>query len=137
MIAVIGVITVFQGLIAVCVNETGPILYRPSLLKHSGEDCIGCRKSLIVSFWMSGSISSRFGCRVAWNIAENNGKVHCWSVPCRNSESSHWSSAEPNVSGQSCPSFSQLKCNSHIFLLFPNKGRAVLPTRTREARYYW
>ena len=91
MFAVIGVVTVFQGLVAVCVNETGPILYRPSLLEKVSISVRnkGHRKHLVVSYWMSGAVSSRFGCRVATNIAMSDGRVYCWSVPCRNAESRH------------------------------------------------
>ncbi|KAL7542795.1 hypothetical protein ACHAXR_012401 [Thalassiosira sp. AJA248-18] len=94
-IAIMGIVTVFQGLVAVCVNQTGPILYRPSLLENAsiGRCRLGYRKSLIVSYWVSGTN----GCRVAWNIAKNDGKVYCWSVPCRNSEFDHQSSVELNV----------------------------------------
>jgi len=84
--AVIGVATLFQGLVAVCISPSGPTLYRPSLLKKSIIDessSMGCRKSLIVSYWVSGTITNEKSCRIAWNIAKNDGKVYCWSVPCR------------------------------------------------------
>ena len=101
-IAVIGIVTVFQGLVAVCVSQNGPTLYRPSLLEKSttiDESSLGHRKSLVVSYWMSDTISSKNGCRIAWNIACNDGKVYCWSVPCTNKDSSHFylSSAERKV----------------------------------------
>ena len=94
--------TVFQGLVAVCVSQNGPTLYRPSLLEKSttiDESSLGRRKSLIVSYWMSDTISSKNGCRIAWNIACNDSKVYCWSVPCTNKDSSHFylSSAERKV----------------------------------------
>ena len=103
VIAVIGIVTVFQGLVAVCVGQNGPTLYRPSLLEKStaiDESSLGQRKGLIVSYWMSDTISSKNGCRIAWNIAGNDGKVYCWSVPCNNKDSSHFnlSSAERKVS---------------------------------------
>ena len=96
-IAVIGIVTVFQDLVAVCVSQTGPTLYRPNLLEKSAidEPGVGRRKSLIVSYCTSGTLSCKDGCRVAWTIAKNNGKVYCWSVPCRNAESS---CAEQSVS---------------------------------------
>jgi len=84
-IAMVGVTTLFQDLVAVCISPSGPTLYRPSLLEKSILDessCMGHRKSLIVSYWVSGTISSEKGCRIAWNIAKNDGKVYCWSVPC-------------------------------------------------------
>ena len=98
-IAVIGIVTVFQGLVAVCVNQTEPILYRPSLLEKSSiGDCrTGYRKGVIVSYWVSGNVSSKNCCRIAWNIANNNGNVYCWSVPCRNTESNHGLSVELTV----------------------------------------
>ena len=74
--------TIFQGLVAVCVNQTEPILYRPSLLGNARES-----RNLIVSYWMSCMISSKYGSRIAWNIVQNDGNVYCWSVPCRNAES--------------------------------------------------
>jgi len=86
MIAVVGVTTLFQGLVAVCISPSGPTLYRPSLLEKSMIDkfpSMGCRKSLIVSYWVSGTITNEKSCRIAWNIAKNDGKVYCWSVPCR------------------------------------------------------
>ena len=99
--AVIGVVTIFQGLIGICVDRTGPIIYRPSLLENvynSIDDCHqGHRKSIIVAFWVSGNFSSRHDCRVAWSIAKNDGKVYCWSVPCTNAECRHRSIVEPSV----------------------------------------
>ena len=101
VMAVIGIVTLFQGLVAVCINETGPIMYRPSLLEDATirERCVGQRNGLLVSYWLSGTISNKNGCRVAWNIAQNDGKVYCWSVPCRNDDSRHCLSVEQNVRG--------------------------------------
>jgi hypothetical protein len=80
IIGVIGIITLFQGLVAVCVNQTETILYRPSLL----GDAKG--RNLTVSYWMTCTMSSRYGSRIAWNIIQNDGNAYCWSVPCRNAE---------------------------------------------------
>jgi len=82
-IAVIGIMTLFQGLVAVCVNQTEPILYRPSLLSNTREGC-----HFIVSYWMAGMISSINGTRIAWNIVQNDGSAYCWSVPCKSAHDS-------------------------------------------------
>ena len=112
--------TVFQGLVAVCVSQNGPTLYRPSLLEKSStidESSLGHRKSLIVSYWMSDTISSKNGCRIAWNIACNDSKVYCWSVPCTNKDSSHFylSSGERKV--RQNLTISQIYLNPYLSLL--------------------
>ena len=88
----IGIITLFQGLVAVVVNQTETILYRPSLL----GDAKG--RNMTVSYWMSCTISSRYGSRIAWNIIQNDGSVYCWSVPCKNSECLHVMGLDEHVS---------------------------------------
>ena len=102
-IAVIAIVTIFQGVVAVCVNQTGPIIYRPNLLEKAtiGEGCVG-RKGLIASYWISGAFSSANGCRIAWNVALNDGKVYCWSVPCNNAESNQLNIERNKVRGICC-----------------------------------
>lgn len=86
--AIVGILTLFQGLVAVCISQSAPTLYRPSLLEHTtiGECHFGSAKGLVATYWVSGTASSKDGCRIAWSIALNNGKVYCWSVPCNTFE---------------------------------------------------
>ncbi len=79
----IGVMTLFHDLIAVCIRQDGYRFYRPSLLGQYQE---GARPQF-VSYWEAGSISSSNGARIAWSIAKNDGTVFCWSVPCTNASS--------------------------------------------------
>ncbi len=133
---VIGIMTLFQGLVAICINKTGPIVYRPSLLEDRtvGECYVGKNSGLLVSYWLSGTISNDNGCRVAWNIAQNNGKVYCWSVPCRNAESRHQLRVEENV---------RVMCGCqvrHVIVIlnasFIQTGRSIQLTRTGEALHF-
>lgn len=136
--AVIGVVTVFQGLVAICVNHTGPILYRPSLLENvsGGEGRKGHSKALVVSYWMSGAFSSRFGCRIAWNIAKNDGRVYSWSVPCSNAESSPPARLAVDVRGTG-PSLELYhdgrSCPSRV-LLGPRRRATAAPHSCRSSR---
>ena len=70
----------YHGLVALCVRQEGSSLYRPSLLGRARDG----RHPLLVAYWVAASSSSRHGSRIAWNIAQNDGEVYCWSVPCRN-----------------------------------------------------
>lgn len=138
LVAVIGVVTVFQGLVAICVNHTGPILYRPSLLENvsGGEGRKGHSKALVVSYWMSGAFSSRFGCRIAWNIAKNDGRVYSWSVPCSNAESSPPARLAVDVRGTG-PSLELYhdgrSCPSRV-LLGPRRRATAAPHSCRSSR---
>ncbi len=73
----------YHGFLAVCVRPEGNILHRPSLLGPIHEG----RHRLYVSYWAAGSVSSCRGSRIAWNVAQNDGEVYCWSVPCTNAAS--------------------------------------------------
>lgn len=133
-IAVIGIMTIFQGLVAVCVNQTEPILYRPSLLGNARDG-----RHLIVSYWLSCTISSRYGSRIAWNIVQNDGNVYCWSVPCRNAENLGRFDLEKHVSNLFCFSnhrFVVVGANRNLTfcLLRFDPGSSVLRrlARTRE-----
>lgn len=121
--AVIGVVTLFQGLVVACVNQEGLILYRPSLLESGNiHECqVGHKKGLVASYWVSDSFSSTSGCRIAWNIAKNDGKVYCWSVPCTNAQSSCGSNGEQtNVRG--CRAWFRIRLDydpSHCSIVHP------------------
>jgi hypothetical protein len=85
---VIGITTIFQGLIVVCVSKAEQVLHRTSTLGNkttcSGR-CVGDKRSLIVSYWKSCAVLNDRGCYIAWNVADNEGRVFCWLVPCTTS----------------------------------------------------
>jgi len=80
---VIGITSLFLDLCVACVDHTGPILCKPSLLER--HNSIGTKKSIVASYWIS---DQTCGGRIVWNIAMNDGKVYCWAAPCYSSSSS-------------------------------------------------
>ncbi len=80
-VGVIGITSVLHDLCVACINHTGPILYKPSLLDpiNSVSDCsLGTKKSIVASYWVSDTCPGR----IVWNISKNDGKVYCWAAPC-------------------------------------------------------
>ena len=86
-----------QKLIAICAFDSMPVVY------HSlSEDPGAC--SLIVSYQKAhlSTSANENGSLVAWNIAKNDGRVFCWSVPCitLDSEKNTKSSLHQSAAGE-------------------------------------
>jgi len=106
---VIGITSLCLDLCVACVNHTGPILYKPSMLKENNteSDCsLGTKKSIIASYWISDVTCPG---RIAWNISKNDGEVYCWVAPCfidstqaRNQMTSQSSLEKHSMIGEIC-----------------------------------
>lgn len=79
--AIIGAVTTSQGLVAVCLSESKPVTYQHLMVNSSGRFE---PSGLIVSYHQADQFSSKKRSVIAWNIANNDGGVYCWAVPCFN-----------------------------------------------------
>ncbi len=88
---ILGITTVFEGLITAKIDCKGSSIHRP-LMNEANKICDYGLAPLVAAFWLMGNMTNYpdYNYQNVWLIGTNDGTSCTWSVPCREVSVSHF-----------------------------------------------